>query len=124
MLPKISMLGLLLGSFGLLHAQEYDDYIGVGHDNGITVTSSSSSNGTSAQNTVNGFGMSQHLEDASRFLAQATLGVDYETIDAVAELGLENWIDQQYATEQMSYLDTTMMIWDHFVEGYIEEWGE
>lgn len=119
--PLLS-LALLTPLFGV--SQIYDDYLGVGHDNGVTITSSSESIGTSNDNTLNGFGMDQHLADASRFLGQATLGYNYEMIDQVSQQGIENWIDIQYATPEMSYLDTTWMVWDSFIEKYIEVWGE
>lgn len=121
------MKGLILGSLSFLlfctslFAQ--NDHFGAGQDNGITVSSSSQSNGTNQQSTINGFGLDAHLRDASRFLGQASLGADYELIQEVASLGEANWIDQQFATPMVSFSDTTDMIWDHFVQEYIDQWG-
>ncbi|MFZ1397887.1 MAG: DUF1800 family protein, partial [Candidatus Promineifilaceae bacterium] len=42
---------------------------------------------------------------ASRFLAQATLGADYALIQQVASLGIEPWIDAQFALPQSQLLD-------------------
>ncbi len=106
------------------YAQEWQNHFGAGQDNGVTVTSSSQSNGTSHQSTINGMGLNQHLKDASRFLGQAALGADWESIEEVAAIGPESWIDSQYATPMASYLDTTDTIWNHFVDAYIEDWGE
>lgn len=36
------------------------------------------------------------MEEASRFLSMATLGADYEEIVKVAEMGREQWIDEQF----------------------------
>ncbi len=37
------------------------------------------------------------LSEASRFLTQATLGADYETIEAVSRSGIEAWLDYQFS---------------------------
>ncbi len=42
---------------------------------------------------------------ASRFLAQATLGADYALIQQVATMGIEPWIDAQFALPQSQLLD-------------------
>ena len=44
-------------------------------------------------------------QEASRFLAQATLGADYDLIQQVASLGIEQWIDAQFALPQSQLLD-------------------
>ena len=36
------------------------------------------------------------MEEASRFLSMATLGADYEEIEKVAEIGRENWLEEQF----------------------------
>lgn len=118
----LSASALFLATF--CFGQEYDDYIGAGHDSGISVSSSSESNETDDINTINGFGLEYHLEDASRFLGQATLGADWETIEEVAQLGIENWIDVQYALPETSLKDTTEMIWEHFLDAFNDQWGE
>lgn len=119
---------LLISAFCALcltgFTQDWQSHFGAGQDAGVTVTSSSQSNGTSHQATINGQGLNQHLKDASRFLGQASLGADWETIEEVASIGPESWIDNQFAAPMVSYLDTTDMIWNHFVDAYVEEWGE
>ncbi|MEO0794803.1 MAG: DUF1800 family protein [Verrucomicrobiota bacterium] len=37
------------------------------------------------------------MEEASRFLVQATLGADYELIQQVSQTGFSDWLDQQFA---------------------------
>ncbi|MFT4679673.1 MAG: hypothetical protein ACI84C_001192 [Flavobacteriales bacterium] len=120
---KSGLVVLFLSMAYFSYSQVYDDYIGAGHDGGISVTSSSESSGTNDANTINGFGIDQHLVDASRFLGQSTLGYNYEDIEYCAQLGIENWIDEQMLMPSASYHDSTIMIWDHFLEEYDEMWG-
>lgn len=102
----------------------HTDYLGVGHVTGISVTASGAGSLGEGINTMNGSGMDQHLRDASRFLGQATTGCDFETIEALSAQGFENWLDNQMMLPEMNYLDTTRMVWDHFVQAYYDEWGE
>lgn len=44
-------------------------------------------------------------QEAARFLAQATMGADYTLIQHVAAIGIETWIDQQFALPQSQVLD-------------------
>lgn len=44
-------------------------------------------------------------QEASRFLAQATLGADYALIQQVAAMGIEPWIDAQFILPQSQLLD-------------------
>ena len=44
-------------------------------------------------------------QEASRFLAQATLGADLTLIQAVAAMGIEPWIDDQFTLPQSQLLD-------------------
>ena len=104
-------------------AQQADDHFGAGRINGVVVSSSSQSNGASSLATINGFGLDQHLKDASRLLGQATMGYDYNDIEVLAGMNESDWIDAQMAMPLVSFKDTTQMIWDHFVEEFIDEWG-
>jgi uncharacterized protein (DUF1800 family) len=62
----------------------------------MTTSSSSTANGTNAQNTIADNGFLPNLAATSRFLGQATLGVDYETIVSVASKGKETWLEEQF----------------------------
>ncbi|MDO5971819.1 DUF1800 domain-containing protein [Flavivirga aquimarina] len=83
-------------------SQEHYDYLGAGHSNGITVTSSSEQNRTDwtetakAENTINGHGLDARLLETSRFLAQATFGTNLDYIKTVSENPYEDWIDTQF----------------------------
>ncbi|WP_306642532.1 DUF1800 domain-containing protein [Sanyastnella coralliicola] len=105
-------------------SQIFQDHFGAGQDNGVTVTSSSQSNGTSHQATINGLGLNQHLKDASRFLGQASLGADYELIQDVASVGPEFWMEQQFEAPLVSFRDTMDMVWNDFLQQYYDIYGE
>lgn len=98
----LSLLFLLFHSM-LFYAQTYEDYIGGGHDQNITVTTSSDfqppgwEQVAKGSNTLTISGLTGKLIDAGRFLAQATMGADRSTIDSVAKLDFGEWIDQQFA---------------------------
>jgi len=85
------------------------EYIGAGNDNGITVTASSEytdanwTQAANAQNTVNGNGLDGELMEASRFLAQATMGYDNADLQAVVNMGIEGWVDDQL-TKPITYI--------------------
>jgi uncharacterized protein (DUF1800 family) len=91
---------------------------------GVSVTTSGTGLLGEGVNTINGSGMDQQFRDAARFLGQATTGVNFEQIEELSEQGFENWIDEQILLPEMSYLDTSHMVWDHFVQAYYDEWGE
>lgn len=106
-------------------AQIYTDYVGAGQTQGVTITTSSNANASTEQSTINGSGLSINMEEASQFLSNTSLGADYETIQEVADIGISNWLDNQFAMpKQVSFIDTTWMIWDHFYPQYIAIWGE
>ena len=65
--------------------------------NRVNVTTSSSQTQEIGDNTLNGHGMMPNLIAASRFLGHATLGADYETIEALAAGSFSDWIDTQMA---------------------------
>ena len=104
-----TLLIIVLG-FISLHGQLYDDYLGAGHDMGITVQSSSNFGTAQAQNTINGSGLDGRKMAASRFLFQAGFGASMDDIESLAEnLDYEAWIDQQMN------LPTTLLLprlWD------------
>jgi len=106
-------------------AQIYNDYIGAGQTQGVTVTTSSNANTTADQRTIDGSGLAIEMDEASQFLSNTTLGADYETIKEVADIGISSWLDNQFAMpEQVNFQDTTWMIWEHFYPQYIALRGE
>ncbi len=90
--------------------------LGAGNADGMTITTSSSNGSTTGEQTVNGDGLLANLEATSRFLAQATLGSDYETIVAVSGMSFNEWIDQQFnipitqSVQQITQDVTTMAV--------------
>ena len=77
-----AQLTLLIFTLGIipLCGQLYDDYLGAGHDLGITVQSSSDFGAAQAQNTINGSGLDGRKMAASRFLFQAGFGAQWQIL--------------------------------------------
>ena len=89
-------------------AQTNSDFIGGANIDGVTVTSSDPS--SEAIRSINGDGLEEYIQIASRFLAHATLGATIEEIEEVSQVGIENWIDEQYAIPITNYTDPTVEI--------------
>lgn len=106
-----------------LFAQTYTDYLGAGHNNNITITTSHNENDAIGDNTLNGFGFMPDDKAASRFLAHATLGSDYETIQQLAQTGYSDWIDQQMALPTTSYFQKTDDIYQEAINLFIAQHG-
>ncbi|MEM9848230.1 MAG: DUF1800 family protein, partial [Bacteroidota bacterium] len=86
------ILGMLCFHHTISQAQEV---IGGRNFNNVTVTSSSSAATSPDENTITEAGLSPNLNASSRFLAQAAFGADYENIMSTAEIGFEEWLDNQ-----------------------------
>ena len=102
------LLTITIFYFSVLQSQTHSDFLGAGHDNGISVTTSHNENSSNTGvKSVDGFEVANTtaLADASRFLAQATMGYDYETIQMTAAMGFEAWIDEQFTLPRQSYED-------------------
>ena len=69
--------------------------IGFGSYAGVSTTVSSSSNSV-AETTLNQDGYLPNLNAASRFLSQATLGYNFEDVEEVSTMGIEDWIDNEF----------------------------
>lgn len=123
---RLPLLLFLFLCFLKLPAQVYDDYIGGGHAEGVTVFSSSEyqfdnwEEVASADNTINGQGLEGKIVEASRFLGQATLGADLATIHHVADIGIEAWIDEQFDEPASYYLDFMEEVYDEVYQFYIQ----
>jgi uncharacterized protein (DUF1800 family) len=91
---KIILFFLLFTSYSLF-AQPDTVIIGFGSMNSGSAVSASS-NGNKAINTINQDGYLPNLNAASRFLSQATLGYNYQNIEFVSNMGIEDWIDNEY----------------------------
>ncbi len=94
-IKSIFILVCLLVFASAADGQMYDDYLGDGHDVGITVTSSRTTSGNLPQHTVTGSKHIIDLEGASRFLSQATMGANYEALEQLSQSNIETWISTQ-----------------------------
>ncbi len=106
---------ILFGWTGSTYGQLYTDYIGAGHSDGITVTSSSEMVGSNgpAERTLDGSGMDNAYMEASRFLAQSTLGYRDSDIESVMDIGFEAWIDDQMNEPATLVLPELESIWQY-----------
>lgn len=110
-------------------SQEYSDYLGAGHSNGITVTSSNEQSRADwretarAENTVNGQGLDARLLETSRFLAQATFGTNLDYIKTVAESPFEDWIDTQFDINSPAMRQLTSDIYNQALVIFISKGG-
>ena len=105
------MLFLILAN--VLLAQPHWDYLGGGHNRGIKVTTSHQKDGDHAgEKSIDGFPVMKTdlLNDVSRFLNQATLGVDYATIQMVAASGFDAWFEEQFNLRQHSVRKNAYLI--------------
>ncbi|MDG1915955.1 MAG: DUF1800 family protein [Crocinitomix sp.] len=105
-------------------------YIGGGHSQGVTVSSSSDAklyDGTytaTGDKTINGDGMEAKQMEAVRFLSQATFGADPSLTEYVAEIGIEKWMDKQFAI-QANYLTPAINeIFQTIFETFLAEGGD
>ncbi len=88
-----------------IKAQTYQDYFGNGHSIGISASGSDLTNANDAINSINGTDILPDLAGASRFLAQATLGYNYETIEYVSQIGIKEWLDEQLSMGFIPFTD-------------------
>ena len=89
-------------------AQVYDDYIGVGQYEGVTVTSSDQT--FDGMQSLDASGIDLDLQGTSRFLASATLGADLSEVQRAEEIGIEAWIDDQMQMPFYSLTEPTIEI--------------
>jgi uncharacterized protein (DUF1800 family) len=93
-------------------AQPYKDYVGAGHNVGVTVSASSSVDNSTPAKTMDGSGMNDDIMAASRFISQATLGGNAATINNALNMGFEPWIDDQFTKTPSNILPVMNTIWD------------
>ena len=122
-------LSLLLFLTFQFHAQQ--TYIfGGGHNTDVDVFSSSDyiranwDQEARAENTINGAGLDGARMDASRFLAQATLGANERLIDDVVYIGFEGWIENQFEIEPTLYMEVMSNTYTDIFDLYITDGGD
>jgi len=111
---RLSLILLLFVQF--CHAQIYSDYLGGGHNNGVSITTSS---GTAGQKTFDGDGLVAKQMDAARFLSQASFGGDMTDINSVMNMGFDAWINDQKTKPVSDYHMEVEDIWDIVYNGYL-----
>jgi len=93
---------ILIFVFGLpihtiLSAQPTSEIIGMGNKGQTIITTSNTQSGTSEDNTLSEQGFLPNANAASRFLSQASTGPTFEEIQSLTTVGIEGWIEQQFA---------------------------
>jgi len=76
--------------------------------NGASTVNVTSSDGDGTP-TINGTGMIPNMSASSRFLGQATLGADFETISSMTTQSYNQWIDEQFATARAFDIENRVM---------------
>ncbi len=129
-MAKLILPALLILLFFPSSAQDTSLYIG-GQASDRVIVSTSSSSGrpnwdeiSSGQKTIDGSGLDAELIEASRFLGQATLGARLDDIRYAAEIGFEDWIEEQVVVEPSSYLSTLQEMYALIYDRYIEDNGD
>jgi uncharacterized protein (DUF1800 family) len=98
--------------FNFLNAQNYNDYIGGGHSQGIAVFASSNMDSESnAKKSLDGSGLDNPFMEASRFLDQAAVSHDLSEVSNVMNMGYEAWIDDQFTKPVSHILPEMEVIW-------------
>ena len=109
-----------------LLSQNYTDYIGAGHSEGIVVSTSDNHSFwgweeiAAGNNTINGRGLDSRLMETSRFLSQAGFGANLYYIDSIARLDFEMWIDNQFNKPLPIITDTVKDIYNLSLQMHIE----
>lgn len=100
-----------------LNGQLYTDYIGAGHNSGVTVTASSFTGTSGPEKTLDGSGLNHDIFEASRFLAQSTFGAQLDELEDFAdEWAYEAWIDSQFVKPASLMTPKMEAIWDQILE--------
>ncbi|MEE9373302.1 MAG: DUF1800 family protein [Saprospiraceae bacterium] len=112
-----NVLILIFGLFSFL-GNSQESYLGAGNDDGVKVTTSSNFFNTEGENTINGSGLDAKRMEASRLLAQATIGYEKKHVNHVMSLGIENWLDKQFLEPPSFLLATHDEIFEEAKQAY------
>lgn len=112
------LLGIMLLCLTTI-AQDYDNYIGAGSTNGVTVTASSSFGSSDPMATIDGSGLDAKKMEAARFLSQATFGGTLDDVDNLLAIGYDQWFVEQAALPVTPFTSKMEEIWDFIYNGYI-----
>ena len=78
----------------------------------------------SGDKTINNIGLEGPVMEASRFLSQASLGADLATMQHVADIGIEAWIDEQQALPVNKMLPQLNQVYAEVIEWYLLNGGD
>lgn len=123
MKKQFYILAVTIIFFHSISAQPYKDYIGAGHNVGVTVNASHNVGSATAEKTLDASGMNAITMDASRFLGQATFGYQMSNIQNVLNVGYEAWINDQFTKAPQTILPTMNNIWSQIYELDPEAFG-
>lgn len=107
-----SLLFFIFSLSSLSKAQIYQDHLGKGNYIGVKVNSSDANGNNEAINSISGTDLIPDLEGASRFLAQATLGYNFNDIETLAQTGIETWLEEQFNTDGTSFRKKVVDIYE------------
>lgn len=102
-MKQFSIIILLLCSLPVMQAQIYTDYLGAGHKQGVSVTTSSQSTDTEGIHTIDGFGLLPDLPASARLLMQSTFGTNKDEILNVQNIGAHSWLENEFEKPMTSY---------------------
>ncbi len=127
-MKKVFLLSGLL-FFGLYHYLSGQVVLGSDPSQEIEITTSSNYTpqywtlSASGDKTINSNGLEGRLMEASRFMSQASLGANLQTIQKVADIGIEAWIDEQVELPQSQMLDNLNDVFAEVIEWYFLNGG-
>ncbi len=127
---RLLFLILLMNTSWLTAYSQTSPHESLRQTNGIVVTTSSDyhhdnwSKSASGIKTIDGSGLEGELDAVSRFLIQATFGGSRQTIEQVATMGFEPWLDEQMEIEPSLILPLIQPTYDDYKQVYIENGGD
>lgn len=93
-------------------AQAQGDIIGMGHADGIVITSSDANSQPSE--TLERSGFLPNHSAAAKLTAQTTFGATLSTIEEISEMGFEDWVDNQMSIPIGTSLKDEVTIYHNF----------
>lgn len=114
-------------SVEVLAQSPYNDYIGAGHHQGISVKTSSDlvsqdwPLAASGYKTLDGKGLEGRAAEVCRFLDHATFGATLQEIWALQDKNFGIWIDEQMVEQKSDYTATTDSIFRYLYDYYLSQ---
>ncbi len=96
----------------LVTGQAQGDIIGMGHVDGVVITSSDAN--SQPNETLERSGFLPNHNAASKLTAQTTFGATLSTIEEIAEMGFEDWVDTQMSLPLATSLEGEVTTYHDF----------